>query len=172
MLCLLPQTRLVRCLPVSRPFPVRRFVHVCLLTSYSVACVTQQPKPQGCAVFTFQSFIPAYSMPIARLVQPPEVLVLSLCDRACVKWLRCLQLLPPHTLLVVCLLVCWLGREAVSHVDLIRGAMLGHLPFLDMPVRCKDLLQTPAGLNLPVSAMKSATAYGEERRIISPKWLC
>ncbi|DBB06941.1 TPA: hypothetical protein ACH3X3_009592 [Trebouxia sp. C0006] len=69
-------------------------------------------------------------------------------------------LLPPHTLLVVCLLVCWLGREAVSHVDLIRGAMLGHLPFLDMPVRCKDLLQTPAGHGLPVSAMKSATAYG------------
>lgn len=69
-------------------------------------------------------------------------------------------LLPPHTLLVVCLLVCWLGREAVSHVDLIRGAMLGHVPFLDMPVRCKDLLQTPAGHGLPVSAMKSATAYG------------
>ncbi|KAL0039320.1 hypothetical protein WJX79_003263 [Trebouxia sp. C0005] len=69
-------------------------------------------------------------------------------------------LLPPRTLLVVCLLVCWLGREAVSHVDLIRGAMLGHVPFLDMPVRCKDLLQTPAGHGLPVSAMKSATAYG------------
>jgi len=76
------------------------------------------------------------------------------------RWLRCLQLLPPHTLLVVCLLVCWLAREAVSHVDLIRGAMLGHVPFLDMPVRCKDLLQTPAGHGLPVSAMKSATAYG------------
>ena len=63
---------------------------------------------------------------------------------------------------MVCLLVCWLGREAVSHVDLIRGAMLGHVPFLDMPVRCKDLLQTPAGHGLPVSAMKSATAYGKQ----------
>ena len=64
-------------------------------------------------------------------------------------------------LLVMYLLVCWLGREAVSHVDLIRGAMLGHVPFLDMPARCKHLLLTPAGHGLPDSAMKSATAYGD-----------
>ena len=77
-----------------------------------------------------------------------------------VAWVCDMQLLPPHTLLVVCLLVCWLGREAVSHVDLIRGAMLGHIPFLDMPARCQALLQTPAGRSLPIAMMKSATAYG------------
>lgn len=72
-----------------------------------------------------------------------------------------LQLLPPHTLLVVCLLICWLGREAVSHVDLIRGALLGQLPLLDMPARCRHLLDTPEGSALPISMMKGATAYGE-----------
>ena len=72
-----------------------------------------------------------------------------------------LQLLPPHTLLVVCLLVCWLGREAVSHVDLIRGALLGQLPLLDMPARCRHLLDTPEGAALPISMMKGATAYGK-----------
>lgn len=71
------------------------------------------------------------------------------------------QLLPPHTLLVVCLLACWLGREAVSHVDLIRGALLGQVPLLDMPARCRHLLDTAHGSALPVSMMKSATAYGK-----------
>ena len=68
-----------------------------------------------------------------------------------------LQLLPPHTLLVVCLLACWLGREAICHADLIRGALLGHLPFLDMPGRCRDLMESPAGAALPISLMKSST---------------
>lgn len=71
-----------------------------------------------------------------------------------------LQLLPPHTLLVVCLLVCWLGREAVSHLDLIRGALLGQLPLLDMPARCRHLLDSPEGSALPISMMKNATSYG------------
>lgn len=132
--------------------PVRHFVCVYLLTSYPVTCIIQQLHSST-------------QCPIACLVLSLERLVLSLCDRVCMRWLRCLQLLPPRTLLVVCLLVCWLGREAVSHVDLIRGAMLGHVPFLDMPVRCKDLLQTPAGHGLPVSAMKSATAYGTKQAL-------
>ena len=74
-----------------------------------------------------------------------------------------LQLLPPHNLLVVCLLVCWLGRETVSHVDLIRGALLGQVPLLDMPARCRHLLDTPAGSALPISVMKVATQYGRTR---------
>ena len=62
---------------------------------------------------------------------------------------------------MVCLLLCWLGREAVSHVDLIRGALLGQLPLLDMPARCRHLLDTPEGSALPTSMMKGATAHGE-----------
>lgn len=61
----------------------------------------------------------------------------------------------------MCLLVCWLGREAVSHVDLIRGALLGQLPLLDMPARCRHLLDTPEASALPISMMKGATAYGK-----------
>lgn len=67
---------------------------------------------------------------------------------------------------MVCLLVCWLGREAVSHVDLIRGALLGQLPLLDMPARCRHLLATPEGSALPVSMMKGATPYGEAAAIV------
>ena len=61
----------------------------------------------------------------------------------------------------MCLLVCWLGREAATHDDLIRGALLAQIPFVDMPTRCRDLLQTPAGQALPLAMMKSATPYGQ-----------
>lgn len=45
-------------------------------------------------------------------------------------------------------------------MDLIRGALLGQVPLLDMPARCRHLLDTAAGSALPVSMMKGATAYG------------
>ncbi len=35
---------------------------------YSVACVSQQPKPQECSVCTPNSLIPAHSVPIACLI--------------------------------------------------------------------------------------------------------
>lgn len=46
-------------------------------------------------------------------------------------------------------------------MDLIRGALLGQLPLLDMPARCRHLLDTPEGSALPTSMMKGATAHGK-----------
>ena len=85
---------------------------------------TDIPNHKGCAW--------AAALPGQALHRSTARLLLTLC---------CVQLLPPHTLLVICLLACWLGREAVCHTDLIRGGLLGQLPFLDMPARHCTALQ-------------------------------
>ena len=41
-----------------------------------------------------------------------------------------LQLLPPHSLLLICLLICWLSREALTHIDWMEWAILGHISCL------------------------------------------
>ena len=105
-------------------------------------CLPHRPDQRG---FADATALPGHVC--QALHRSTATLMLTLC---------CVQLLPPHTLLVICLLACWLGREAVCHTDLIRGALLGQLPFLDMPARCRSLMQSPAGAALPVSLMKSS----------------
>ena len=103
---------------------------------------TYRPIHKGCA---WAAALPGHVC--QALHRSTATVLLTLC---------CVPLLPPHTLLALCLLACWLGREAVCHTDLIRGALLGQLPFLDMPARCRSLMQSPAGAALPVSLMKSS----------------
>ena len=58
------------------------------------------------------------------------------------------QVLAPDTLLALCLLACWLLRQAVMPADLVRWALDGRLPYLLLGDACTDIL-VAAGLHRP-----------------------
>ena len=52
-------------------------------------------------------------------------------------------------------------------MDLIKGALIGQIPLLDMPARCQHLLDSPAGAALPLTMMKNANAYGRSSKVFA-----
>lgn len=62
-------------------------------------------------------------------------------------------MLAPELLLVLLVLGCWLGREAVMPADVVRWALSGQLPFLDLPSRSHRLLRE-APLDLPTAVLE------------------
>ena len=87
--------------------------------------------------------------------------------------LSCLpfQVLPVSTLLSICFLVCWLSREALMASDLLTAALHGVLPYLDMPQRCRHLVEE-AGSPLAATLLAPMHGHGgkrdDVRRSLSP----
>ena len=68
----------------------------------------------------------------------------------------CSQVLHPDTLLAVLFLGCWVGREAVTGMDILRWANDGSLPFLSLGALSKPLLETldAASLGFPLPLLE------------------
>ena len=71
----------------------------------------------------------------------------------------CVQKLSPTTLLMVCILVSWLCREALTAADIVRAVLHGMLPYGDMPTHCKDILEA-AGNIVPKGAIQPMRSLG------------
>ena len=70
-------------------------------------------------------------------------------------------MLPVSTLLSICFLVCWLSREALMASDLLTAALHGALPYLEMPQRCRHLVEA-AGSPLAATLLAPMHGHGGE----------
>ncbi|GAX72935.1 hypothetical protein CEUSTIGMA_g390.t1 [Chlamydomonas eustigma] len=76
--------------------------------------------------------------------------------------------LPLTTTLVICYLACLSLRLPITPTDISRWAIQGHLPLLDLPQRCRELLSSlHSGERPPVAVITASGAIHPNRLIAS-----
>ena len=77
------------------------------------------------------------------------------------EMLNLCKVLPPDVTLAVCFLGCWLLREALMPMDIVRWAGDATLPFLRLPTLASQLLQEGqlSNTDLPLSLLQSSGVH-------------